>query len=130
MRYRLMVAVLFSTPLAVLAMSHGAIAVANGHFVQLLLSLPVVLYSGTPFFGAAWTALRHRATDMNTLVALGVGSAFGYSSVATLAPSLVSANGAMPDVYFEAAALIVTFVLIGRWLEERAKGRTGEAIAL
>ncbi|MDA0684955.1 MAG: heavy metal translocating P-type ATPase [Bacteroidetes bacterium] len=130
MRYRLMVAVLFSTPLAVLAMSHGAIDVANGHFVQLLLSLPVVLYSGTPFFGAAWTALRHRATDMNTLVALGVGSAFGYSSVATLAPSLVSANGAMPDVYFEAASLIVTFVLIGRWLEERAKGRTGEAIAL
>lgn len=130
MRLRLIVAIVFSTPLAVLAMSHGAIEVSNPHVVQLLLTLPVVLYSGTPFFGAAWTALRHRATDMNTLVALGVGSAFTYSTVATLAPHLVAANSAMPDVYFEAAALIVTFVLVGRWLEERAKGRTGEAIAM
>lgn len=64
---------------------------------------------------------------MNTLVALGVGSAFGYSTFAVVFPQRVGA-GDMPPVYFEAAALIVTFILVGRYLEERAKGRTGEAM--
>ena len=128
MRMRLMVSVVLSTPLAILAMAHGAWGIPYEHWIQLALALPVVVYSGQPFFAAAWTSAKHRATDMNTLVALGVGAAFGYSTVAVIRPDWVLADG-MPPVYFEAAALIVTFILIGRLLEERAKGRTGEAIA-
>ena len=128
MRGRLTVSVLLSTPLAIIAMSHGALGIPYEHWIQLVLALPVVTYAGYPFFSSAWIALRHGSTDMNTLVALGVGSAFGYSAVAVLAPTWIADSG-MPPVYFEAAALIVTFILVGRYLEERAKGRTGEAIA-
>ena len=128
MRSRLVVSLLLSIPLAVIAMSHGALGLAHEHWIQLALALPVVVYAGTPFFSAAWTALRHGGTDMNSLVALGVGSAFGYSTIAVVRPSWIAGEG-MPPVYFEAAALIVTFILVGRYLEERAKGRTGEAIA-
>lgn len=127
MRMRLIVSVVFSLPLAVIAMSHGALGIAYEHWLQLALAIPVVIYAGAPFFSAAWTALRHGGTDMNTLVALGVGSAFGYSTFAIVFPERVGADG-MPPVYFEAAALIVTFILVGRYLEERAKSRTGEAI--
>jgi len=127
MRTRLVVSVVFSVPLAVIAMSHGAFGLPYEHWIQLALAVPVVLYAGTPFFSSAWTALRHGGTDMNTLVALGVGSAFLYSTFALFFPDLVLADG-IPPVYFEAAALIVTFILVGRYLEERAKSRTGEAI--
>ncbi len=127
MRTRLIVSVAFSLPLAVIAMSHGAFGIPYEHWLQLALATPVVLYAGTPFFSAAWTALRHGGTDMNSLVALGVGSAFLYSTVALFIPERLS-EGGMPPVYFEAAALIVTFILVGRFMEERAKGRTGEAI--
>lgn len=128
MRGRLTVSVFLSVPLAIIAMSHGALDIPYEHWIQLVLALPVVTYAGYPFFSSAWIALRHGSTDMNTLVALGVGSAFGYSAVAVLAPTWIADSG-MPPVYFEAAALIVTFILVGRYLEERAKGRTGEAIA-
>ncbi len=128
MRGRLIVSVLLSVPLAVIAMSHGAWGIPYEHWIQFVLALPVVTYAGHPFFSSAWTALRHGSTDMNTLAALGVGSAFGYSTLAVLAPTWIADSG-MPPVYFEAAALIVTFILVGRYLEERAKGRTGEAIA-
>lgn len=127
MRTRLVVSALFSVPLAIIAMSHGALGLPYEHWIQFFLAVPVVLYAGTPFFSAAWTALRHGGTDMNTLVALGVGSAFGYSTVALFIPQRLT-DGGMPPVYFEAAALIVTFILVGRYLEERAKSRTGEAI--
>lgn len=127
MRTRLLVSTLFSVPLAVIAMTHGALGLPHEHWIQFALAVPVVLYAGTPFFSAAWSALRHGGTDMNTLVALGVGSAFGYSTVALFIPHRLT-DGGMPPVYFEAAALIVTFILVGRYLEERAKSRTGEAI--
>ena len=127
MRSRLVVSAVFSLPLAIIAMSHGALGLPYEHWIQLGLALPVVLYAGTPFFSAAWSALRHGGTDMNTLVALGVGSAFGYSTVALFIPGRLTESG-MPPVYFEAAALIVTFILVGRYMEERAKSRTGEAI--
>jgi len=128
MRTRLVVSLVLSVPLAVIAMSHGSLGLPNEHWIQFFLAVPVVLYAGAPFFSAAWTAVRYGGTDMNTLVALGVGSAFGYSTFAILFPERVGSDG-MPPVYFEAAALIVSFILIGRYLEERAKSRTGEAIA-
>ncbi|MDA1027985.1 MAG: heavy metal translocating P-type ATPase [Bacteroidetes bacterium] len=128
-RRQFIFATVLGLPLAVLAMSHGYFHVPNEHLIQLLLATPVVLYSGRPFFVGAWKALRHGATDMNSLVALGVGSAYGYSLASVLFPDVIQpfSNG-MPEVYFEAAALIVALILLGRLLEERAKGKTGEAI--
>ena len=130
-RRKLVVSSLFTAPLLVLAMSHGAIAFPGIHWVQLLLTLPVVFYGGSQFYRAAWAAARHRTSDMNTLIAVGTGSAFLYSTVATIAPGLVlgpSAAGRPAPVYFETAAAIVTLILLGRMLEARARGRTSSAI--
>ena len=97
-------------------------------WLQLLLATPIMAYSGRHFFVGAWKGLKHRAADMNTLVATGTGAAYAYSAVATVAPDIFRAAGIEPHLYFEAAATIVTLILLGTWLEVRAKGRTGEAI--
>ncbi len=97
-------------------------------WIQLGLTTPIVAFSGWPFYRGAWNGIRHRSADMNTLIAVGTGAAFAYSLVATVAPSVFRAAGIEPAVYFESAALIITLILLGRWLEARAKGRTGEAI--
>lgn len=89
--------------------------------VTLLLAGP-----GRVFFARGWPALRRGAPDMNTLVMLGSGAAWIYSTVALFAPGLMPAQSRA--VYFEAAAMIVTLILAGRWMEARAKGRTGTAI--
>jgi len=102
---------------------HGA-----GNYVQFLLTLPVVFWGGSQFYRGFWTALKHRAADMNTLIAVGTAAAFIYSTLGTFFPHfLVSAN-IEPDVYFDTAAVIITLILLGRLLESRAKGRTSEAI--
>ena len=97
-------------------------------WLQLVLATPILAYSGRHFFVGAWKGLKHRSADMNTLVATGTGAAYGYSAAATLAPGVFRSAGIEPHVYFEAAATIVTLILLGTWLEVRAKGRTGEAI--
>ncbi|HEU0014341.1 MAG TPA: heavy metal translocating P-type ATPase [Longimicrobium sp.] len=137
---RFWIAAVLSLPVLVIAMSHGRIAwldFPGVNWLQLALTTPVVLYSGWQFYRGAWLAFRHRAADMNTLIAVGTGTAFLYSVAATLAPSLfvtdphagmAGMEGAMPPVYFEAAAVIIALILLGRMLESRAKGRTGDAI--
>lgn len=90
------------------------------HWLQFMLTTPVVFGAGSPFFVKAYRLAKQRAANMDTLIALGVGSAYGYS-----VPALIRRHG---HVYFEAAAAIITFVLLGRFLEERAKGKAGEAI--
>ncbi|MDE2732142.1 MAG: heavy metal translocating P-type ATPase [Bacteroidota bacterium] len=90
-----------------------------------VLATPVVWVAGWSFFAGAWQALRQGTSNMNTLIALGVGSAWLYSSVATFAPSWFAE---VPPVYFEAAAVIVTLVLLGRRLEAGVAARTGSAI--
>ena len=97
-------------------------------WVQLGLALPVMLWCGSGFFIDAWNALRHRRTDMNTLVALGTGAAFLFSLVVTLFPGLMTAQGLPAGVYYEAAAVVITLVLLGRLLESRARGQTSAAI--
>ena len=89
-------------------------------WLQLVLTTPVVFGAGSQFFVKAYRLSKQRAANMDTLIALGVGSAYGYS-----VPALLRRRG---HVYFEAAAAIITFVLLGRYLEERAKGKAGEAI--
>jgi Cu+-exporting ATPase len=113
-RRRFLVALVFAAPVMVLGMLHRL------PWVQLALTLPVVFYAGAPFYAGAWKALRHRAANMNTLIALGTGTAFLYSLVETFRGSHL--------VYFEAAAVIIALILLGRMLEARARGRASEAI--
>jgi Cu+-exporting ATPase len=113
-RRRLMVAACFALPVMALGMMH------RWPWVQLALTLPVVLYSAAGFYTAAWSALRHRAANMNSLIALGTGTAFLYSVYETT-------RGGR-EVYFEAAAVIIALILTGRLLEARARAKAGAAI--
>ncbi len=101
-------------------------------WLELLLATPVVLWGGWPFFVRGWYSLVHRALNMFTLIALGVGVAYLYSLAARLAPGLFPAafrdEHGQVGAYFEAAAVIVTLVLLGQVLELRARSRTGAAI--
>ncbi|XXY54865.1 heavy metal translocating P-type ATPase [Sorangium sp. So ce269] len=133
LRRDLAISLALSVPLLVLGMSHGRIPGADsaiGRLVQLALATAVVAGPGRRFFRLAWAALRHRAADMNTLVALGTGAAWGYSAVAVLAPQLFphAEHGARPHVYFEAAGAIISFVLLGKLLETRARKRLTDAV--
>jgi Cu+-exporting ATPase len=113
-RSRLIVAILFAVPVVVLGMTHTA------PWVQLVLTLPVVFYAGSPFYSAAWSGLRHASANMNTLIALGTGAAFLYSVYETVRGGHI--------VYFEAAATIIALILLGRTLESRARAKASEAI--
>ncbi len=96
----------------------------TSHMIQLVLTALVLLGPGAGFFRRGIPGLLKARPDMDALVALGAGAAFGFSAFALLAPGLLPPSG----VYFEAAAVIVTLILLGRWLEARAKGRTGDAV--
>ena len=93
-----------------------------------LLTLPVVVWSGRQFYRGAWSGFRHRTADMNTLIAVGTGAAYVYSLVATFLPGVFTRAGLPGDVYYEAVSSIIAFILLGRLLEARAKGRTSEAV--
>ena len=101
-------------------------------WIELLLATPVVLWGGAPFFQRGWASIVNRSLNMFTLIAIGTGMAYGYSLVATLAPGVFpdSFRGPAGEVgrYFEAAAVIVTLVLLGQVLELRARRRTSSAI--
>jgi len=94
----------------------------------LVLTAGVMAWAGRHFYVRAWTALRHRTSDMNTLIAVGTGSAFLYSVVATVAPGFFVRHGVAPDVYYEAVVLIIALILTGNALEARAKSRTANAL--
>ncbi|GAB4440597.1 MAG: heavy metal translocating P-type ATPase [Cyanobacteria bacterium J069] len=96
--------------------------------LQLGLTTPVLVWAGSSFFINAWKALKRHTATMDTLVAVGTGTAFLYSLFPTFAPQWFLAQGLNPDVYFEAAAVIIALLLLGRLLENRAKGQTSEAI--
>ncbi len=115
---RFLIAATFGAPVAIFGMMHGVAP----DWVQLLLTAPVTLYCGAPFYIGAWKALHRKSADMNTLITLGAGSAFLYSTVVTLL------RGGHQPVYFEATAVIIALILLGRLLEARAKGRASEAI--
>jgi Cu+-exporting ATPase len=94
---------------------------------MLCISTLVVMVIARSFFVRAWSATRQGTADMNTLVALGSGTAFVYSAAATAFPSWFATDAQLPDVHFEAASFILAFVLLGRTLEERARSRTTSA---
>src|SRR5208283_5427044 len=101
-------------------------------WLELFLATPVVLWGGWPFFQRGWASVVNRSTNMFTLIAMGTGVAYLFSVVATLFPQIFPASfrsmGDRPDVYFEAAAAIVTLVLLGQVLELRARSQTSSAI--
>jgi Cu+-exporting ATPase len=113
-RKRLLVAVIFAAPVLVLGMYH------HWPWLQLALTSPVVFYCGAPFYVAAWRALRHFSANMNSLIALGTGAAFLYSLWETMRGG--------HEVYYEAAAVIIALILLGRTLEARAQSQAGSAI--
>ncbi|TNM69523.1 heavy metal translocating P-type ATPase [Streptomyces sp. NP160] len=111
---------------------HDVLPPGPSAWVQLVLATPVVLWAGWPFLRRGWTSVRTRRLNMFTLIALGVGVAWLYSVVATVAPGAfppeLRGEGGRPDVYFEPAAVIVALVLVGQVLELRARERTSGAV--
>ena len=109
----------------------GRLSVTARLWIQLVLAAPVVLWGGWPFFVRGWQSLVTRSLNMFTLIALGTGAAFGYSVFAVLFPDALPhgmRHGGAPPVYFEAAAVITTLVLLGQVLELRARSATSGAI--
>ena len=102
------------------------------NWVQWFLATPVVVWGGWPFFQRGWASVVNRAPNMFTLIAMGTGAAYGYSAVATVAPSLLPSSFHLHDgsiaVYFEAAAVITVLVLLGQVLELKARSQTSSAI--
>jgi Cu+-exporting ATPase len=137
MTRRFWIGVVLSAPVLALAMLHMLPAAPQwvrgdlSRWVQFILSTPVVLWAGWPFFLRGWQSIAHRSLNMFTLIAVGVGTAYLYSAVVMLLPQIFppsfSAHGKI-GVYFEAAAIITVLVLLGQVLELRARSRTGSAI--
>ena len=100
----------------------------HNYWLQLIVSTPVLFWCGQSFFVGAVKALKYGTADMNTLVALGTGAAYLYSLLVTLFPNFFVSQGLQADVYYEAAVVIITLILLGRLLENRAKGKTSAAI--
>lgn len=119
-------AILLSIPLVVIGMFFMDMPYAN--YIMWVLATPVVLYYGKDFFVNAWKQLKHRSANMDTLVALSTGVAYLFSVFNTLFPDYWHAKGLHAHVYFEAAGVVIAFILLGKLLEENAKGNTSSAI--
>ena len=97
-------------------------------FIQFLLATPIQFWAGWQFYVGFWKAARHKTSDMNTLIAVGTSAAYLYSLIVTFGSHLIMVKGLMVDVYFDTSAAIIVLILLGRFLEARAKGKTSEAI--
>lgn len=126
LRLRTIGAIAFTLPVVVVGMFFMDMPYAN--YIMWILSTPVVLWFGKDFFINAWKQARHRSANMDTLVALSTGVAYVFSVFNTVAPSFWHARGLHGHVYFEAAAVVISFILLGKLLEDRAKGNTSAAI--
>jgi len=111
-----------------MAFSMGAMGNQVVNYSLLALTTVILVWAGRDIYRSAWKAVRHGSADMNTLVALGTGSAFIYSVVATIAPELFARSGIPSAVYYEAVIFIIGFVLAGRAIESRARGKTSDAL--
>ncbi|WP_081856715.1 heavy metal translocating P-type ATPase [Sphingobium sp. DC-2] len=134
---RLWISAVLAAPLLLLSMGGEMLGLhlvpmAWSPWVQLGLTAPIVLWAGRPFFERGWASLKNRRYNMFTLISIGVGAAFLYSLVATVAPAVFPpafrGHGGMVPVYYEAAGVVVALVLLGQVLELRARAATGRAI--
>lgn len=126
LRRRVVIAWALSVPIMVLSMAFMHYWWSG--WVQLILTVPVIVYSGRLFYIHAWRQARKGTAGMNTLVALSTSIAFLYSLAGTVLPWLMTERGIEPHLYYEAATMVIAFVLLGKMLEERAKLSTGSAI--
>lgn len=126
LRKNLLAAFSFSIPVFIISMFLHHLPYRN--WIMLALSCPVMGWFGREFFIIAWKRAKHLTTNMDTLVALGSGTAFAFSVFNTLFPSAPGTKGLEAHVYYEAAVVIISFILLGRFLEEKARSRTSSAI--
>ncbi|MES2778300.1 MAG: heavy metal translocating P-type ATPase [Bacteroidota bacterium] len=126
LKQKTMAAVILSIPIVIIGMFMMDLRYAN--YIMWALASPVVIWLGRQFFVNAWKQAKHRSANMDTLVALSTGVAYVFSIFNTVYPDYWHAKGLHAHVYFEAAAVVVTFILLGKVLEEKAKGNTSSAI--
>ncbi|MGG7036054.1 MAG: heavy metal translocating P-type ATPase [Flavobacterium sp.] len=126
LKHRTFGAILLAIPVAVIAMFFMDILFAN--YIMWLLATPVVLWFGKDFFINAWKQAKHRSANMDTLVAMSTGAAYLFSVFNIFFPEFWHNKGLHAHVYFEAAAVVIAFILLGKMLEEKAKGNTSSAI--
>jgi len=119
-------AAVLSIPLVIIAMFFMNIPYAN--FIMMALATPVVFWFGRQFPSGAWKQLKHHSSNMDTLVALSTGIAYFFSTAVTIFPQVFHKAGIHGHVYFEASAVIITFILLGKLLEEKAKSNTSSAL--
>ncbi|MHB0870888.1 MAG: heavy metal translocating P-type ATPase [Chloroflexota bacterium] len=100
----------------------------NNRYLLWALATPVQFWAGWRFYRGAWTNARHLSANMDTLIAMGTSAAYLYSVAAILFPALFHVTGQMAEIYFDTSAIIIGLILMGKFLEARAKGQTGEAI--
>ncbi|MBL4624392.1 MAG: heavy metal translocating P-type ATPase, partial [Flavobacteriales bacterium] len=127
LKSKLLFSSIFSIPIFIMAMFFmGEIPYEN--WIMMTLSIPVLFWSGSEFYKIAWKKLQHFSANMDTLVALSTGVAFIFSVFNTVYPQYFLSKGVMPHVYYESAVIIITLILLGRYFEEKAKGKTSSAI--
>lgn len=126
LKFRTTWAIILSLPIAIIGMFFMDMPYAN--YIMWILSTPVVFWLGSGFYVNAWKLLKHRSANMDTLVANSTGIAYLFSLFNLFFPDFWLSRGVTPHVYFEAASVIIAFILLGRTLEERAKGNTSAAI--
>ena len=133
------IALVLTIPVLIIAMGHAIpglhldviVPRRIGKWIEFGLTTPVVLWAGGFFFSRAWQSIINRSLNMFTLIAVGVGAAYVYSAVAVMAPGIFPESfrrHGEVDLYFEAAAVITTLVLLGQLIEAKARSRTGQAI--
>ncbi len=98
------------------------------YIAMFLLATPIQFWAGWQFYKGAWMAARHLSTNMNTLIAVGTSAAYLYSAFITFFPGAVSVAGIVPEAYYDTSTIIIGLILMGRFLEARAKGQTSDAI--
>jgi Cu2+-exporting ATPase len=125
-RNQVIISALLSIPLMIIGMWLPSLPYAN--WIMAVLAGIVLVFFGRSFFIHAWQLVQHKMANMDTLVAVSTGTAYGYSLAVTLAPQFFISRGIAPHVYFEASAVIITFILLGKYLEERAKQGTSTAL--
>ena len=126
LKWRTIGSLLLSVPIAAIGMFF--MNMPYGNYIMWVLSTPVIFIFGRQFFVNAWKQLKHRSSNMDTLVAMSTGITYIFSVFNILFPEFWLSRGITPHVYFEAAAVIISFILLGKMLEEKAKGKTSSAI--
>ena len=126
LKKKLIVGITLSIPLLIFGMILMNVPYAN--WIMLALTIPLVFWIGQEFYINAWKQLKVGQANMDTLVAMGTGTAFLFSLVNTFFPQILLNQGVEPHVYYETAGILITLILLGRFLEERAKAQTSEAI--